>query len=126
MLTEFTLYYYSLKKTKHNILTFTLPCCSPSNADFASDLCSINVSVRGYTKTMAVTWHEHQTKAREFIYEEMLAYVKPLNFNNFMCIINLCIFILKFHDQMYRWTIKKNVFIIFLKTSFYCIRTPVF
>ena len=45
--------------------------------------------------------HEHQTKFREFIYEEMLAF----DFENFMCIISLCIFILKFHDQMYIWTI---------------------
>ena len=36
--------------------------------------------------------HEHQTKFWEFIYEEMLAF----DFNNFMCIISLCIFILKF------------------------------
>ena len=30
----------------------------------------------------------------------------------------------KFHDQMYVWTIQKNVFIMFLQTSFCCIRTP--
>ena len=55
MLTKLTLYYQNLKKTKYNILTFTLPCCSPSNADFASDLCSVHISVRGYTNMMAVT-----------------------------------------------------------------------
>ena len=43
-------------------------------ADFTSDLCSIHISVRGYTNMMAVTWHEHQTKSREFIYEEILAF----------------------------------------------------
>ena len=32
---------------------------------------------------MAVTWHEHQKKFREFIYEEILAY----SFNN-LCVYN--------------------------------------
>ena len=43
------------KKPKYNIVTFTLPYCSPGNADFASDLRSIHTSVRGYRNMMAVT-----------------------------------------------------------------------
>ena len=43
------------KQNIANILIFTLPCCLPSNAGLASDLCSIHISMRGYTNMMAVT-----------------------------------------------------------------------
>ena len=45
---------------------------------------------------MQIRWlwrrHEHQTKLREFIYEEVFTF----DFNNFMCIISSYIIILKF------------------------------
>ena len=43
-----------LKKTKDNILAFTLHCFSPSNTAFASDLCLIHISVRGYKNMISV------------------------------------------------------------------------
>ena len=43
-----------LEKTKY-ILTFTLYSYLPWHADFASDFCSIHISVRGYTNMMVVT-----------------------------------------------------------------------
>ena len=45
----------NFEKTNYNILTFTLHTCPPWHADFASDLCSIHISLRGYTNKMAVT-----------------------------------------------------------------------
>ena len=42
------------KKTKYNI-TFALHSCSPYHADFAFELRSNYISVRGYTNMMAVT-----------------------------------------------------------------------
>ena len=42
-------------KKKYNILTLTLHSYSPWHAVLASDLCSIHISVRGYTNMMAMT-----------------------------------------------------------------------
>ena len=51
-----TVYFLLLKleknKTKYNILTFTLHICSPWHANFASDLCSVYISLRSYTNMM--------------------------------------------------------------------------
>ena len=74
LLTEFTLYYCSLKITKYNILTFTLHTCSPWNADFASDLLPF-ISLWEATQ---IWWlwrsYEYQTKFWEFPYVEILAH----------------------------------------------------
>ena len=40
------------KQKKYNILSLTLHTCSPWHTDFTSDLCSIHISLRGYTNVM--------------------------------------------------------------------------
>ena len=42
---EFTVYYYSQKETKYNVLTFTIYCSSPKSTDLASCLFSIDISL---------------------------------------------------------------------------------
>ena len=44
-----------LEKNEVQYSNFHFHCCSPWHADFASDLCSIHISTRGYTNMMAVT-----------------------------------------------------------------------
>ena len=43
------------EKNEVQYSNFHFHCCSPWHADFASDLCSIHISTRGYTNMMAVT-----------------------------------------------------------------------
>ena len=82
----------SLKKTKYNILTFTLPCCRLRTPT------SLLICVQFISQWVAtqIWWlwrrYKHQTKFREFIYKEMLTF----DFNNFMWIISLYRIILKF------------------------------
>ena len=72
ILTEFTLYYWSLKVTKYNFFTFTFHTCPQWHADFASDL----FQFISHWETTQIWWlwgrHE-QTKFREFIYEKIFA-----------------------------------------------------
>ena len=69
--------------------------------------------------------HEHQTKLREFIYEEVFTF----DFNNFMCIISLYIIILKFIQipwpDVHMNNLEECFFIVFFQTLLNCLRTPV-
>ena len=89
--TEFTLFHWSLKEQSIILLlSFTHLLALVRRLRFLFMLNSYLI------EATQIWWlwrrHKHQTKFREFIYEEILAY----RFNNFVCITGLCTIILKF------------------------------
>ena len=88
-------YSLSLKLEKKQSIIFLLSLYHAARL-WAPTLLLICVQFISRWEVTQIWWlwrgHENQAKFREFVYEEMLAF----DFNNFMCIISLCIFILKF------------------------------